>query len=106
MRVDQSQGTTCRFLSDRRIDLHIELGEPAAGSARKLVRAQCGDEQGAAGHPGELHGGDPPAACGLLEAVGGVDDLARRGDMVHVDELHPLEMSDYRCAQGGSLSLR
>ena len=56
-------------LSYRRIDLHIQLGEPAAGSARKLVRAQCGDEQGAAGHPGELHGGDPPAACGLLERL-------------------------------------
>lgn len=44
----------------------------------------------------------PPPPAGLLEAAGGVHDLAGRRDVIAPDELDPLDVSHHGCAHRGN----
>ena len=66
-----------------------------ARAAAEVVVGERGEEKAGAGEIRELDGRDGPAARGLLPRLGGVDDLARRGDVIHPGELHPLDVADH-----------
>src|SRR5205823_3441518 len=68
------------------------------GPVPKLVVAEGGQEEALASEPRELHRRDRSAAGRLLPGLDGVDDLARRGHVVHARELDPLDVADDRDA--------
>src|SRR5207248_151671 len=65
-----------------------------------LVVAERGQERARAGELAQLHRRDAAAAGGLLEDLGGMDDLARRRDVRHAKELDPLDVPDHRDPDG------
>ncbi|MGC1814513.1 MAG: hypothetical protein WA696_10280 [Solirubrobacterales bacterium] len=106
MPVQDRQGAPGRLLASRRLHLHAEFGEPPPGTPGDLVIPQRGDQRGASRHPRQLRGRHCPAARGLLEAVGGVHDLAGRRDVIAPDELDPLDVSHHGCAPRGNRQRR
>ena len=78
----------------RRVDGHAELLEPLLRAAAALVLGQRGEELGAAGELGELHGGHGAAAADVLPPLGRVQDLAGVRHVRDACELDPLDVAD------------
>ena len=77
-----------------RVKRHPELLEPLGGASAELVLAERGEEVAGPGELRDLHRRDSAAAGRLGPRLAPVGDLPRRGHVIDLDELDPLDVAD------------
>jgi hypothetical protein len=89
--VDETVALRSRAVDD--LHLQTEIAQSALASMAELVIPERGVERRLAGELFKLHGGHRPAAPGLLEGLGRVDDLTRHRHVWDDREQDPLDMA-------------
>ena len=94
VRVEVNKRPPLRLGAPHCLDANPESLQLSLRAVAEVVIAQGGEEEALAGQACELHRGDGSAACRLLPALGGLNDLAGFWDPLDPRELGPFHVPD------------